>query len=90
MAKMVFVLVGRELVDGGMKLLFRCGECEEQVSLIILDADELRERYPVACPCGTEVNMYFGAPRVARALLKAMKEEPPPTSPHVCHSPLLN
>jgi hypothetical protein len=84
------VLVGRELVDGGMKLLFRCGECEERVPLIILDGDELQERYPVACPCGAEVNMYFGVPRVARALLKAMKEDPLPPGPHECHSPLLN
>ena len=53
--------------------------------------DALRERYPLACMCGAEVNMFFGSPRVARNMLRALKREAQADlKPHRCQSPLLN
>ena len=38
-----------------------------------------REREPVACQCGVEVNMYFGSPVVGRELIKSLKHVPDPS-----------
>jgi hypothetical protein len=62
---------------------------------VIRDTDPLKERYPVACMCGAEVNMFFGSPRVARNMIRALKKEAEAevearSGPHRCHSPLLN
>lgn len=93
MAKMPFALVGRRIMDGALCLIFKCAECGDKASLVIRDTDPLRERYPVACMCGAEVNMVFGSPRVARNMLRALKREALEESspgPHRCTSPLLN
>jgi len=72
MANMPFELVGRRVMNGALCLVFKC-ECGDKVSLVIRDQDPLKERYPVACMCGAEVNMFFGSPRVARNMLRALK-----------------
>jgi len=78
MGKMAFELLDRRRVEDGLTLIFKCVSCGDQVSLVIRDRDPLRERYPVSCLCGAEVNMFFGSPRVARSLLKALKNDPSP------------
>jgi hypothetical protein len=95
MANRPFELVDRVLVDGGLRLIFSCSSCEGRVSLTILDKDALQDRYPVTCACGAEVNMYFGSPRVARSMLRALKREAEAVgssgpSFHLCDSPLMN
>ncbi|RPH47210.1 MAG: hypothetical protein EHM91_06255 [Planctomycetota bacterium] len=93
MANMPFELVGRRIMDEALCLIFKCAACGDKVSLVIRDTDPLKERYPVACMCGAEVNMFFGSPRVARNMLRALKREAEAESvhqPHRCHSPLLN
>ena len=75
MANMPFDLVGRRIMDGALCLIFKCAECDDKVSLIIRDTDPLKERYPVACVCGSEVNMFFGSPGVARNMLRALRRE---------------
>jgi len=95
MANLPFELVGRRVMDGALCLVFRCTGCGDPVSLVIRDTDPLKERYPVACMCGSEVNMFFGSPRVARNLIRALKREAEAEAeagkgPHRCHSPLLN
>jgi hypothetical protein len=93
MAHMPFELVGRRIMDEALCLVFKCVACGDKVSLVIRDTDPLKERYPVACMCGAEVNMFFGSPRVARNMLRALKREAEAEAaaqPHRCHSPLLN
>jgi hypothetical protein len=93
MANMPFELVGRRVMDGALCLIFKCVECGDKVSLVIRDTDPLKERYPVACMCGAEVNMFFGSPRVARNMIRALKREAEAEMlerPHRCSSPLLN
>ena len=95
MANMPFELVDRKVMDGALCLIFKCAECGDKSSLIIRDTDPLKERYPVACMCGAEVNMFFGSPRVARNMIRALKKEAQAelearSSSHRCHSPLLN
>ena len=93
MAHMPFELVGRRIMDEALCLIFKCVECGDKVSLVIRDTDPLKERYPVACMCGAEVNMFVGSPRVARNMLRALKREAEAEASaqsHRCHSPLLN
>ena len=93
MAHMPFELVGRRIMNESLCLIFKCVACGDKVSLVIRDNDPLKERYPVACMCGAEVNMFFGSPRVARNMLRALKKEAQAEAqavPHRCHSPLLN
>jgi hypothetical protein len=93
MANMPFELVGRRIMDGALCLVFKCAECSDKVSLVIRDTDPLKDRYPIACMCGAEVNMFFGSPRVARNMLKALRREAEDEleqRQHRCHSPLLN
>ena len=93
MANMPFELVGRRIMDGALCLIFKCAECDDKVSLIIRDTDPLKDRYPVACMCGAEVNMFFVSPRVARNMLRALRreaEEELQQRQHRCTSPLLN
>jgi DNA-directed RNA polymerase subunit RPC12/RpoP len=93
MANMPFELTGRRVMDGALCLVFKCAECGDKVSLVIRDTDVLKDRYPVACTCGAEVNMFFGSPRVARNMLRALRREAEAEAemtPHRCHSPLLN
>ena len=93
MANMPFELVGRRIMDEALCLIFKCVACGDKVSLVIRDTDPLKERYPVACMCGAEVNMFFGSPRVARNMLRALRREAEAEAahqPHRCHSPLLN
>lgn len=88
MSKMPFELEGHEAVEGGVLLVFRCISCGAPVHLVIPDKDTLRERYPMACPCGAEANLVFGAPSVGRAILRRLKRST--GDPHACGSPLLN
>ena len=93
MANMPFELVGRRIMDNALCLIFKCAECGDKVSLIIRETDPLKDRYPVACMCGSEVNMFFGSPRVARNMLRALRreaEEEAERRPHRCASTLLN
>ena len=93
MANMPFELVGRRIMDGALCLIFKCAGCGDRVSLVIRDSDPLKERYPVGCMCGSEVNMLFGSPRVARNLLRALRREAEDElaqREHRCRSPLLN
>ena len=93
MAKMPFELVGRRVMDGALCLIFKCTDCGDKASLVIRDTDPLKERYPVACMCGAEVNMFFGSPRVARNMIRALKREAEAemlSRAHRCQSPLLN
>jgi hypothetical protein len=93
MAKMPFELVGRRILDDALCLIFQCAECGDKVSLLIRETDPLKDRYPVACMCGSEVNMFFGSARVARNMLRALRreaEEEAQKRPHRCHSTLLN
>jgi len=93
MANMSFELVGRRIMDGALCLIFKCAECDDKVSLVIRDTDPLKDRYPVGCMCGAEVNMFFGSPRVARNMLPALRreaEEELEQRQHRCASPLLN
>jgi len=93
MANMPFELVGRRILDNALCLIFKCAACGDKVSLVIRDTDPLKDRYPVACMCGSEVNMFFGSPRVARNMLRALRREAEDElakREHRCHSPLLN
>ena len=91
MNKMPFELYGRQLVDGGVRLLFRCAACGADSTLILKDDDALDQKYPVACACGVEVNMYFGSPLVGKALVRSLKRiKEPGDTLHRCQSPLLN
>jgi hypothetical protein len=93
MANMPFELVGRRVMNDSLCLVFKCTECGDKVSLVIRDTDPLKERYPVACLCGAEVNMFFGSPRVARNMIRALKKEAQAedrSRSHRCRSPLLN
>jgi hypothetical protein len=91
MAHMPFELVGRRIMDEALCLVFKCVACGDKVSLVIRETDPLKERYPVACMCGAEVNMFFGSPRVARNLLRALRREAEAEAqPHRCHSTLMN
>jgi hypothetical protein len=93
MANMPFELVGRRVMNDSLCLVFKCTECGDKVSLIIRDTDPLKERYPVACMCGAEVNMFFGSPRVARNMIRALKKEAQAevqSRSHRCPSTLLN
>jgi hypothetical protein len=86
--------VDRKVMDGALCLVFKCAECGDKSSLIIRDTDPLQERYPISCLCGAEVNMFFGSPRVARNMLRALKREAEADleqrTSHRCHSPLMN
>ena len=94
MAERPFDLTDRVLVDGGLRLIFKCTSCADHVSLTIRDQDALKDRYPVACACGAEVNMFFGSPLVARSMLRALKREAEEAAArgglHLCDSPLMN
>jgi len=91
MDKAPFELYGRALVEGGVKLLFRCNACGEQAHLTLMDSDGLASRYPVSCVCGAEVNMFFGSPKIGQILIKSLKElREPEDTYHRCQSPLLN
>lgn len=93
MSHMPFELVGRRVMNEALCLIFQCAECKDKVSLVIRDQDPLQERYPIACMCGAEVNMFFGSPRVARNMIRALKKEAEAeleSRAHRCSSPLLN
>ena len=95
MPNMPFELVGRRVMNESLCLIFKCAGCGDKVSLVIRDRDPLQERYPVACMCGAEVNMFFGSPRVARNMIRALKREAEAevvarADGHRCRSPLLN
>jgi DNA-directed RNA polymerase subunit RPC12/RpoP len=84
-----FELVGKRLVEDGVSLVFQCIGCGDEVTLLVKDGDELEGKRLVTCPCGAQVNMFFGSPRMGRMLINALKEEGD-DKPHHCHSPLLN
>lgn len=84
-----FELVGKKAMEGGVELLFRCIACGGQVTLPVRDEDGLEGKQLVSCPCGAQVNMFFGSPRMGRLLIKALQEEGE-GRPHRCGSPLLN
>ena len=89
--KMPFELYGRQLVEGGIRLLFRCTACGTDSNLLLKDEDALDGKYPVACPCGVEVNMFFGSPLVGKALVRSLRRlKEPGDAFHRCQSPLLN
>ena len=91
MGNMPFELYGRQLVEGGVRLLFRCASCGADSSLVLKDEDALDQKYPVACACGVEVNMFFGSPLVGKALLRGLKRlKELGDALHRCQSPLLN
>ncbi len=91
MGKRPFELLGRQLVEGGIVLVFRCAACGNEARLKILDDDPLSGRYPVACPCGAEVSMYFGSPAIGRALLRSLRNAPArPDEYHRCSVPMMN
>ena len=83
-----FELVGKRPADGGTDLLFRCVACGAEVALRVNDGDDLEGKRLVTCPCGAQVNMFFGSPRIGRVLIKALEEQEGPL--HRCSSPLLN
>lgn len=86
-----FELQGRRNVKGGVSLIFRCTQCGVKTTLFIDDTDDLDQNYPVACPCGVEVNMYFGSPLVGRALLRKLRSTPEPEDQYRrSHEPQLN
>jgi hypothetical protein len=76
MPKMPFELLGREIVEGGIRLIFRCTDCGAEAPLFIGDDDPLQGEYPMACACGKRVNMFFGSPLAGKALLKSVRENP--------------
>jgi len=91
MPKGPFELLGREVVEGGVTLIFRCTGCGGESRLTILDDDPLEDRYQVTCACGARVSMYFGSPRIGRALLRSIKRTPEaPEEYHRCPAPMLN
>jgi hypothetical protein len=91
MAERPFELLRRDLMDGGMRLVFKCGACDGEVGLVILDGDPLTEKFPVECSCGIVSKLYFGSPLVGRALLRKLRRQPDPVERHHrCSSPLLN
>lgn len=91
MPKHPFELLGREVVEGGVVLIFRCTACGGESRLTILDDDPLDGRYPVACACGAQVAMHFGSPRLGRSLLRSLKRSPEaPEEYHRCPAPMLN
>ncbi len=89
--KMPFELYGRQLEEGGIRLLFRCTSCGTDSNLLLKDEDALDGKYPVSCPCGVEVNMFFGSPLVGKALVRSLRRlKEPGDTLHRCQSPLLN
>lgn len=91
MPKSPFEILGREVVDGGVVLVFRCTACGRESRLTLLDDDPLDGRYPVACACGARVNMHFGSPLLGRALLRSIRRSPEtPDDYHRCPAPLMN
>jgi hypothetical protein len=72
-----FKIESRKVLEGGIELLFIHRNCGEKVTLFIKDSDELKERYPVVCPCGKKAKLYFGNPKVGRKLMDRMKEPMP-------------
>ncbi len=91
MDKRPFELCGRRRVDGGVDLVFQCNGCGGEATLLIKDEDELRGDYPLACPCGVEANMYFGAPTVGRALMRSLKDMHEPADDYRrCSAPTMN
>ncbi len=86
-----FDIMGRQVVEGGVVLVFRCNACGQEVRLLIRDDDSLKDRYPVACACGVEVNMFFGSPLVGRSLLRSLKRTPEtPDEYHRCPASMMN
>ncbi len=91
MPKSPFDLLGRQVVEGGVTLIFRCAACGGECRLTLRDEDPLRDRYPVACACGASVNMYFGSPLVGRALIRSIKRSPEtPDEYHRCPASMMN
>jgi hypothetical protein len=91
MSEHAFELLGRQVEDGGVTLVFRCSSCGGECRLFLRDDDPLKERYLVSCACGAQVNMYFGSPLVGRALLRSLKRCPEtPEEYHRCPAPMLN
>lgn len=91
MPKPPLELLGREVVEGGLVLIFRCRVCGREHRLRILDGDSLEGRYPVSCACGIRVDMYFGSPALGRSLLRSLRRSPEtPEEYHRCPSPALN
>ena len=91
MGNLPFELRGRRVVDEGVNLIFRCVECGAEGELFIRDQDTLEGNIPFSCPCGVEVNMYFGSPMVGRALLKSLKHVPDPAENYRrCQNPSMN
>ena len=83
MQKLPFDLAGRERMEGGTLLFFRCRACGGEATVFVRLDDPLRSRYPLACACGVHVNIYFGSPLVGKALLRALRDlaDPPPEAP---------
>ena len=77
MSQRPFDLMGRQMVPGGVRLLLQCMTCNREVRLLVRDNDELKERYPIRCDCGAEVNLFFGSPKVGRLLIEALKRSEP-------------
>ena len=91
MPKSPFEILGRQVVEGGVVLVFRCTACGRESRLALRDDDPLDGRYPVACPCGVEVNMCFGSPMLGRALLRSIKRSPEsPDEYHRCPASMMN
>jgi hypothetical protein len=88
MSRLPFDLESHERVEGGIRLLFQCAACGGRASLVILDRDSLKDKYPLACPCGAEANLVFGSPAVGKAILRKLKRTG--DERRECRSPLLN
>lgn len=71
-----FVMRDHRRVEGGLGLVFGCTTCGADAVLVLQDEDALQAEYPVECGCGSRVNMHFGSPMVARALLREIKRLP--------------
>lgn len=91
MSESPFELLGRQVVEGGVTLVFRCSACGEECRLLIRDDDPLKDRYPVSCACGAQVSMFFGSPLVGRSLLRSLKRGPEtPEEYHRCPASMMN
>jgi len=88
MSRMPFDLESHERVEGGIRLVFLCVDCGERSSLVVLDKDTLKEKYPITCACGARANMVFGSPLVGKALLRKLKHVS--DDARGCRSPLMN
>ncbi len=71
--KHTFKMVDRKVVSGGLEMVLRHANCNQETRHLVKDSADLAKRVPIRCTCGYEVDFYCSNPELARRMFELVK-----------------